>query len=41
LIAQGAVRVDGQTIADVNFHFQGDQHEVLEVGKNRIAQVAK
>jgi len=41
LIAQGAVRVDGQTIADVNFHFQGDQHAILEVGKNRIAQVAK
>jgi tyrosyl-tRNA synthetase len=41
LIAQGAVRVDGQTIADVNFHFQGDRHEVLEVGKNRIAQVAR
>ena len=39
LIAQGAVRVDGQIISDVNFHFQGDLHRVLEVGKNRIAQV--
>ena len=41
LIAQGAVRVDGQIISDVNFHFQGDLHKVLEVGKNRIAQVEK
>lgn len=41
LIAQGAVRVDGQLISDVNFHFQADRHQVLEVGKNRIAQVAK
>jgi tyrosyl-tRNA synthetase len=41
LIAQGAVRVDGQLISDVNFHFQADHHQVLEVGKNRIAQVAK
>lgn len=40
LIAQGAVRVDGQLISDVNFHFQADRHQVLEVGKNRIAQVA-
>ena len=41
LIAQGAVRVDGQLISDVNFHFQADRHQVLEVGKSRIAQVAK
>jgi tyrosyl-tRNA synthetase len=41
LIAQGAVRVDGQTISDVNFHFQGRMHQVIEVGKNRIAQVAR
>jgi len=37
LIAQGAVRVDGQSISDVNFEFQGDSHRILEVGKNRIA----
>ncbi len=41
LIAQGAVRVDGEIISDVNFHFQADLHKVLEVGKNRIAQVEK
>ena len=41
LIVQGAVRVDGQIISNVNFHFQGDLHKVLEVGKNRIAQVEK
>jgi len=38
LIAQGAVRVDGQVIRDVNFEFQGKTHRVIEVGKNRIAQ---
>jgi tyrosyl-tRNA synthetase len=40
LIVQGAVRVDGQTIRDVNFEFRGSAHSILEVGKNRIAQVA-
>jgi tyrosyl-tRNA synthetase len=38
LIAQGAVRVDGHAINDVNFEFQGGAHSILEVGKNRIAQ---
>jgi tyrosyl-tRNA synthetase len=38
LIAQGAVRVDGQPICDVNFEFQSGAHSVLEVGKNRIAR---
>jgi tyrosyl-tRNA synthetase len=37
LVTQGAVRVDGQVINDVNFDFRGDVHQVLEVGKNRIA----
>jgi tyrosyl-tRNA synthetase len=41
LIAQGAVKVDGRIVSDVNFHFAGDLHKVLEVGKNRIAQVEK
>jgi hypothetical protein len=35
------VKIDGQVISDVNFHFQGDLHRVVEVGKNRIAQAAK
>jgi tyrosyl-tRNA synthetase len=39
LIAQGAVKVDGRVIQDVNFQFDGRTHEILEVGKNRIAQV--
>jgi tyrosyl-tRNA synthetase len=38
LIAQGAVRVDGQVISDVNFQFHAPLHRVLEVGKNRIAE---
>ena len=37
LVAQGAVRVDGQIINDVNFEFQGNVNQILEVGKNRIA----
>jgi tyrosyl-tRNA synthetase len=37
LIAQGAVRVDGQVITDVNFQFRGDVHQIVEVGKSRIA----
>ena len=41
LIAQGAVKVDGKVVTDVNFQFQGRDHEIIEVGKNRIAQVAK
>ncbi len=38
LIAQGAVKVDGQVIHDVNFQFSAANHEIIEVGKNRIAQ---
>ena len=41
LVTQGAVRVDGKVINDVNFEFAGDAHRILEVGKNRIAQVAE
>jgi tyrosyl-tRNA synthetase len=41
LVAQGAVRVDGKAIDDVNFEFCGDAHSLLEVGKNRIAQAVK
>lgn len=40
LISQGAVKVDGQVITDMDFHFQGSVHRVVEVGKNRIAQAA-
>jgi tyrosyl-tRNA synthetase len=38
LIAQGAVRVDGQVVRDLDFEFQAKLHRVVEVGKNRIAQ---
>ena len=41
LIAQGAVKVDGEVINDVNFQFQHPAHNILEVGKNRIAQADK
>jgi tyrosyl-tRNA synthetase len=40
LIAQGAVKVDGRVITDVNFQFDASLHQVLEVGKNRIARAA-
>jgi tyrosyl-tRNA synthetase len=41
LIAQGAVKVDGRVVSDANFQFHDRQHQVLEVGKNRIAQAVK
>ena len=41
LIAQGAVRVDGAVVRDANFEFSDQNHALLEVGKNRIAQVEK
>lgn len=41
LIAQGAVKVDGRVVNDVNFQFHYPQHQVVEVGKNRIAQAVK
>jgi tyrosyl-tRNA synthetase len=40
LVAQGAVRIDGKVITDVQFEFKPESHHVVEVGKNRIAQVA-
>jgi tyrosyl-tRNA synthetase len=41
LIAQGAVKVDGQVVSDVNFQFHHPPHQVVEVGKNRIARASK
>jgi tyrosyl-tRNA synthetase len=39
LLAQNAVKVDAQLVNDVNFKFDRARHQVIEVGKNRIAQV--
>ncbi len=39
LLSQGAVRVDGRTITDVNFRFVPGEHKVLEVGKRRVARI--
>jgi tyrosyl-tRNA synthetase len=39
LVSQGAVRVDGRTITDVNFRFVPGEHKVLEVGKRRVARI--
>jgi tyrosyl-tRNA synthetase len=41
LIEQGAVRVDGRVITDVNFAFDSSMHEVVEVGRKRIARATK
>jgi len=38
LVAQGAVRVDGQAVSDINFEFQRSRHRLIEVGKTRIAE---
>jgi tyrosyl-tRNA synthetase len=40
LIAQRAVKIDGQLVTDVDFEFQGKLHRLIEVGKTRIAQAA-
>jgi tyrosyl-tRNA synthetase len=39
LVGQGAVRVDRQTVSDINFHFLPGQHHILEVGKRRVARI--
>jgi tyrosyl-tRNA synthetase len=39
LIGQGAVRVDGRVLGNVNFRFVPGQHRVLEVGKRRVARI--
>ncbi len=41
LLGQGAVRVDGQTITDPNFHFIPGEHQILEVGKRRVARIER
>jgi tyrosyl-tRNA synthetase len=41
LVAQGAVRVDGQAVSDINFEFQKKLHRLVEVGKMRIAEAAE
>jgi tyrosyl-tRNA synthetase len=41
LMGQGAVKVDGRVIYDINFQFHAGDHEIIEVGKNRIAQAKK
>jgi tyrosyl-tRNA synthetase len=41
LIAQGAVKVDGRVVIDVNFQFDAKLHHVVEVGKSRIARLAQ
>jgi tyrosyl-tRNA synthetase len=39
LLSQGAVRVDGETVTDADFHFVPGTHKVLEVGKRRVARI--
>ena len=41
LVAQGAVRVDGQAVSDINFEFQRKLHRLVEVGKMRIAEATE
>jgi tyrosyl-tRNA synthetase len=41
LIAQGAVRVDGEVITDANYRFTPGEQSLLEVGKRRIAKIQK
>lgn len=39
LIGQGAVRLDGEKVADVNFQLVPGRHALLEVGKRRVARL--
>jgi tyrosyl-tRNA synthetase len=39
LVSQGAVRVDGRTMSNVNFRFVPGKHEVLEVGRRRVVRI--
>ena len=39
LLGQGAVRVDGRVISEINFRFVPGEHKVLEVGKRRVAKI--
>jgi tyrosyl-tRNA synthetase len=41
LLGQGAVRVDGDTVTDVNFRFVPGEHSILEVGKRRVAKIER
>jgi tyrosyl-tRNA synthetase len=41
LLGQGAVRVDGNPVTDVNFRFVPGEHRILEVGKRRIARIER
>jgi tyrosyl-tRNA synthetase len=41
LLSQGAVRVDGETVTDADFHFVPGMHKVLEVGKRRVARIER
>jgi tyrosyl-tRNA synthetase len=41
LVAQGAVRVDGQVVTDISFEFQKKLHRLIEVGKMRIAEATE
>jgi len=41
LVSQGAVRIDGATITDLNFQFTPGEHELIEVGKRRVARLIK
>ena len=41
LLGQGAVRVDGRSVTDVNFRFVPGMNQVIEVGKRRVARIER
>jgi tyrosyl-tRNA synthetase len=41
LLGQGAVRVDGNAVSDLNFRFVPGEHKILEVGKRRIVRIER
>ncbi len=41
LVGQGAVRVDGRAVTDINFRFVPGTNQVIEVGKRRVARIER
>jgi tyrosyl-tRNA synthetase len=41
LIAQRAVKVDGEVVTDMNYRFTPGQQSLLEVGKRKVARIQK
>ncbi|MGH7863440.1 MAG: tyrosine--tRNA ligase [Candidatus Binataceae bacterium] len=41
LVGQGAVRVDGHPVTDLDFRFVPGEHHIVEVGRRRVARIER